>query len=92
MQLFSPVSLGSLDLDNRVVMAPLTRLRAEEHGVPGELVAQHYAQRASAGLLITEGTFTSAGARPTPDSRASRPRSRPRAGVAWPPRCTMKAA
>jgi 2,4-dienoyl-CoA reductase-like NADH-dependent reductase (Old Yellow Enzyme family) len=61
-QLFSPVSLGSLDLDNRVVMAPLTRLRAEEHGVPGDLIALHYAQRATAGLLITEGTFTSAGA------------------------------
>jgi 2,4-dienoyl-CoA reductase-like NADH-dependent reductase (Old Yellow Enzyme family) len=61
-QLFSPVSLGSLNLDNRVVMAPLTRLRAEEGGVPGELIALHYAQRATAGLVITEGTFTSAGA------------------------------
>jgi 2,4-dienoyl-CoA reductase-like NADH-dependent reductase (Old Yellow Enzyme family) len=61
-QLFSPVSLGSLALSNRVVMAPLTRLRADEHGVPGDLIALHYAQRATAGLLITEGTFTSAGA------------------------------
>jgi N-ethylmaleimide reductase len=65
-QLFSPVSLGSLDLDNRVVMAPLTRLRADAHGVPGELIALHYAQRATAGLLITEGTFMSAGAQAYP--------------------------
>jgi N-ethylmaleimide reductase len=65
-QLFSPVSLGSLALSNRVVMAPLTRLRADVHGVPGELIAEHYAQRASAGLLITEGTFPTAGAQAYP--------------------------
>ena len=64
MDLFAPVSLGDLQLANRVVMAPLTRLRAGDAGVPGELVADHYAQRASVGLIITEGTF------PNPESRA----------------------
>ncbi|MET4638031.1 alkene reductase [Mycetocola sp. 2940] len=60
MDLFSPVSLGNLHLPNRVVMAPLTRLRSDADGVPGELIAEHYAQRASLGLIITEGTYVSA--------------------------------
>jgi N-ethylmaleimide reductase len=64
MDLFAPVSLGDLQLANRVVMAPLTRLRCGDAAVPGELVADHYAQRASVGLIITEGTF------PNPESRA----------------------
>ncbi|MGZ4537860.1 MAG: alkene reductase [Blastococcus sp.] len=64
MDLFAPVSLGDLQLANRVVMAPLTRLRSGDAGVPGSLVAEHYAQRASVGLIITEGTF------PSPDGRA----------------------
>ncbi len=59
MDLFSPVALGELHLPNRVVMAPLTRRRSGGSGVPGELVVEHYAQRASAGLIITEGTYTS---------------------------------
>lgn len=59
MDLFSPVSLGDLHLPNRVVMAPLTRLRSGDAGVPGPLVAEHYAQRASIGLIITEGTYPS---------------------------------
>ena len=57
MDLFSPVTLGDLELANRVVMAPLTRMRSGASGVPGELVAEHYAQRASIGLIITEGTY-----------------------------------
>ena len=56
MNLFSPVTLGDLHLPNRVIMAPLTRRRSSETGVPGELVAEHYAQRASVGLIISEGT------------------------------------
>ncbi|WP_298990587.1 alkene reductase [uncultured Pseudokineococcus sp.] len=56
-QLFTPVVLGDLHLRNRVVMAPLTRTRAGEDGVPGDLLVEHYAQRASAGLIITEGTY-----------------------------------
>lgn len=59
MDLFSPVSLGDLHLPNRVVMAPLTRTRSGEAGIPGPLVAEHYAQRASVGLIITEGTYPS---------------------------------
>ena len=56
-KLFTPLTLGDLTLPNRVVMAPLTRNRADPDGdVPYELHAEYYAQRASAGLIITEGT------------------------------------
>jgi N-ethylmaleimide reductase len=54
--LFQPVRLGPYKLANRVVMAPLTRSRAGEDGVPRPLMAKYYAQRASAGLIIAEGT------------------------------------
>ena len=54
MKLLSPVSLGALSLKNRVVMAPLTRMRAGAEDVPSDLAAQYYAQRASAGLIISE--------------------------------------
>ncbi|MCW2676588.1 MAG: NADH:flavin oxidoreductase/NADH oxidase, partial [Modestobacter sp.] len=57
MDLFSPITLGDLQLANRVVMAPLTRMRSGAAGVPGELVVEHYAQRAGVGLIITEGTY-----------------------------------
>jgi N-ethylmaleimide reductase len=57
--LFSPVTLGDLELANRVVMAPLTRLRSGASGVPGDLVVEHYRQRAGLGLIITEGTYPS---------------------------------
>ncbi|MFF3213980.1 alkene reductase [Streptomyces sp. NPDC002886] len=59
-RLFEPASLGGLELPNRLVMAPLTRNRAGADGVPGELMAVHYAQRATAGLIIAEGTTPSA--------------------------------
>ncbi|WP_409332088.1 alkene reductase [Trujillonella humicola] len=55
--LFSPVTLGDLELDNRVAMAPLTRMRSGPLGVPGDLVVEHYAQRAGLGLIVTEGTY-----------------------------------
>lgn len=55
--LFSPLQLGSLEVPNRIFMAPLTRCRAEAGDVPGDLIATHYAQRASAGLLIAEATM-----------------------------------
>lgn len=54
--LLTAARAGGLDLPNRVVMAPLTRNRAGEHNVPTPLMAEYYAQRASAGLLITEAT------------------------------------
>lgn len=55
--LMTPLSMGPLTLRNRVVMAPLTRMRARMPGnIPGELNARYYAQRASAGLIISEAT------------------------------------
>jgi len=57
--LFSPIQLGQQQLNNRIFMAPLTRGRAGEKGIPGELMAEYYAQRASAGLIIAEATATS---------------------------------
>jgi N-ethylmaleimide reductase len=54
--LFEPYALGTLTLANRIVMAPLTRNRAGAGFVPGELTAEYYSQRASAGLLISEAT------------------------------------
>jgi N-ethylmaleimide reductase len=57
--LFSPYWLGRLRLPNRIVMAPLTRARADEHGVPSGLAAEYYAQRAGAGLIIAEATAVS---------------------------------
>jgi len=56
--LFSPLTAGALHLPNRIVMAPLTRNRAP-NAVPTPLMAEYYAQRASAGLLITEATAIS---------------------------------
>ncbi|WP_454759902.1 alkene reductase [Caulobacter segnis] len=53
--LFDPLRVGDLTLPNRVVMAPLTRLRAGSTHTPNALMAEYYGQRASAGLLITEG-------------------------------------
>ena len=57
--LLDPLNLFGLPLPNRVVMAPLTRSRAGENRVPNELMAEYYAQRASAGLIITEATTIS---------------------------------
>ena len=54
--LFSPIRLGPYDLPNRVVMAPMTRNRAGPGEVPTPLMATYYAQRASAGLIISEAT------------------------------------
>ncbi|MBR9867037.1 MAG: alkene reductase [Oceanospirillales bacterium] len=54
--LSDPVSLGDLTLKNRVVMSPLTRCRADEGRVPNRLMAEYYAQRSSAGLILSEAT------------------------------------
>ncbi len=59
--LFSPLKVGAIDLPNRILMAPLTRCRAEDGHVPGPLMAQYYAQRASAGLIIAEATMAMEG-------------------------------
>lgn len=57
---FTPVSVGRYVLPNRLVMAPMTRSRAGDDGVPNALTLKYYAQRASAGLIITEGVFPTA--------------------------------
>src|SRR5678815_3894357 len=54
--LFDPLEFGAIKLPNRLVMAPLTRARAGREGVPNALMATYYAQRASAGLIISEAT------------------------------------
>lgn len=61
--LFTPFKLGPLDLPNRIVMAPLTRSRADEAGVLPPYAADYYAQRATAGLIVSEATNISAQAR-----------------------------
>ena len=57
--LFDKFSLRSVELSNRVVMSPLTRSRAVDNNTPNTLMATYYAQRAEAGLIITEGTSPS---------------------------------
>jgi N-ethylmaleimide reductase len=54
--LWTPTTVGRVRLDHRLVLAPMTRSRAEADGSPGALAAEYYAQRASLGLLISEGT------------------------------------
>jgi N-ethylmaleimide reductase len=56
LNIFSPITVGSIKLNNRIVMAPLTRNRAGEGNVPREMNVKYYEQRASAGLIITEAT------------------------------------
>jgi N-ethylmaleimide reductase len=60
MNLSSPITLGDYSLRNRVVMAPMTRSRADAQGVPSPLAAEYYGSRADAGLIVTEGTGPSA--------------------------------
>ena len=60
--MFTPVALGSLQLRNRIVMAPMTRSRAGSDAVPTAVMVEYYRQRASAGLIISEGIAPSASA------------------------------
>ena len=57
--LFTTLKTSSLQLNNRVVMSPLTRSRASQDNIPTALMAEYYGQRATAGLIITEGTSPS---------------------------------
>src|SRR5574343_780211 len=59
--LFTPIALGTLELANRIWMPPLTLSRAGEAHLPNDLMAEHYAQRASGGLLIAEATMAMEG-------------------------------
>ncbi len=56
MDLFSPLKVGNYTLKNRIIMAPLTRCRSVQDNIPNDLMATYYAQRATAGLIITEAT------------------------------------
>ena len=56
--LFRPLQLGAIQIPNRIIMAPLTRARSTDR-VPNPLMAEYYAQRASAGLIISEATAIS---------------------------------
>ena len=55
--LFEPATAGALELNNRITMAPLTRSRAGQDGVPSDMHVEYYKQRANNGLIVTEGTF-----------------------------------
>jgi N-ethylmaleimide reductase len=55
--LFAPLRFGNLELKNKIVMAPLTRCRADKDHNPTAIMAEYYAQRASAGLIIAEATM-----------------------------------
>ena len=59
-KLFDAINVGNIGLDNRMIMAPLTRSRANDEGVQPDFSADYYSQRASAGLIITEATNISA--------------------------------
>ena len=63
MNLFTPLTLGALQLRNRIVMAPMTRSRAGQEGTPTDIMVDYYRQRASAGLIISEGIAPSANGR-----------------------------
>ncbi len=58
-ELSSPITLGDLQLKNRVIMAPLTRTRVADDLIPTQMMADYYAQRASAGLIISEAIIVS---------------------------------
>jgi N-ethylmaleimide reductase len=58
--LFTKIRIGRHTLRNRLVMAPMTRSRADDDGIPGDLAATYYAQRAGAGLIISEGVYPTA--------------------------------
>ena len=66
MKLLTPVTLGKLKLRNRVIMAPMTRNRADAAGVVGDITVRYYAERATAGLILTEATTISADAKGYP--------------------------
>jgi len=65
-KLFAPFQLGPIGLANRIVMAPMSRSRADADDAPPELTVQYYVQRASAGLIVTEAAPTSLQGRSTP--------------------------
>jgi N-ethylmaleimide reductase len=79
--LFTSLALGAIQIPNRIIMAPLTRMRAGANNVPTALNAEYYAQRASAGLIISEGTAISADAHGYPVAPESIRKNRSLAGA-----------
>ena len=59
--LFEPTTLGAIEVPNRIVMAPMTRTRSGAAGIPSDMVAEYYAQRAGVGLIVSEGAYPSYG-------------------------------
>ncbi len=59
MDLFSPLEIGDIKLLNRIVMAPMTRCRAVDGNIPSPTSVTYYLQRATAGLIVTEGSQVS---------------------------------
>ena len=57
--LFTNLKMGDTEIDNRMVLAPMTRARAGESRIPNDLMAEYYLQRAEAGLIISEATSIS---------------------------------
>ncbi|MEO7672682.1 MAG: alkene reductase, partial [Pyrinomonadaceae bacterium] len=57
--LFDKLTIGNLELRNRIIMSPMTRSRANDEGVQPDIAADYYAQRTSGGLIITEATNVS---------------------------------
>ncbi len=90
--LFTPVQMGRVVLENRLVMAPMTRSRADDDGVPSDLVATYYTQRAGAGLIISEGVYPRGRVKATCVLPGSRPTNRSAPGNKSPTRCMLKAA
>jgi N-ethylmaleimide reductase len=87
--LFEPLRLGALALPNRLVMAPLTRMRAAPGGIATSLMVDYYGQRASAGLIVTEGTAVSPRAHGYPASPGAFTRlNRLQRGAPSPNACT----
>jgi len=90
--LFDPLQVGELVLPNRILMAPLTRCRASAGRVPNALMAEYYAQRADAGLILSEATSVCPQGVGYPDTRVSGARPRWKAGNRSRMRCTPRGA
>ncbi|CCA59613.1 oxidoreductase [Streptomyces venezuelae ATCC 10712] len=89
---FDSVRLGELPLPNRLVMAPMTRNRASADGVPTPLMAEYYAQRASAGLIIAEASTPNAVGQTYPNITAIHNDAHVAGCVGSPRRCGRPAA
>ncbi len=86
--IFDPITLGDLQLPNRIIMAPLTRCRADEGRVPNAMMAEYYVQRASAGLILTEATSVTPMGVGYPDTPGIWSNDRCVAGATSPRPCT----